>query len=146
MIISVMMITFVLHIYLTMKPLQNIIMELMMKVVMCMVALLPVLHIMMIIWNISALWNFFMKNISMKKRTSIYWSMIQATKTPLCSTKMLMRIPGHSWKIQSITSLRRKLMNHKILMVLLIVLSMAYRMEVVLILLMVLLNILFIRF
>ena len=32
----------------------------------------------------------------MKMRTSISWSMIQVTKTPLSPTKMLMRSHGHS--------------------------------------------------
>ena len=43
--------------------------------------------------------TFSLKNMSMKMRTSITWSMIQVMKTPLSPTKMLMRSPGHSWKI-----------------------------------------------
>ena len=61
MIISVMMITFVLQIYLRMKPLQKLIMKLMMKTLMCMMALLPVLHIMTKVWKVFFLLTFFSK-------------------------------------------------------------------------------------
>ena len=68
---------------------------------------------------------FFLKNMSMKMRTSITWIMIQVMKTPLCPTYMFKRSPRHSWKIQSM----RKIMKHKLWMVLLILLSMAYLKE-----------------
>ena len=88
---------------LRMKPLQNLIVKLMMKTIMYMMGLLRVLHIMMTVWKVYCLVTFSLKKMSMKMRTSITWSMIQVTKTPLSPTKMLMRSPGHSWKIQSMT-------------------------------------------
>ena len=48
-------------------------------------------------------YDLFLKKMSMKMRTSITWSMAQVTETPLSPTKILMRSPGHSWKIQSMT-------------------------------------------
>src|SRR5713101_6046945 len=81
-----------------MKPLQNLIVKLMMKTVIYMMGLLCVLLIMMTFWKVYYLVTFSLKKMSMKMRTSIAWSMIQVMKTPLSPIKMLMRSPGHSWK------------------------------------------------
>ena len=88
---------------LRMKPLKNLILKLMMKTIMYMMGLLCVLHIMMTVWKVHCLVTFSLKKMSMKMRTSITWSMIQVTNNLLSPTNMLMRSPGNSWKIHSMT-------------------------------------------
>ena len=119
----------------------------MIKSIMYMMALLPIVCITIIVWKVYYLVTFFLnKMIVIRMRTSIGWSMMWVMKNPLCLTKILMRILRHSWKIQSMTCPRRKIMNHNLLKVLLISPFMTYLMEGVLILLMVLLKILSMRF
>ena len=88
-------------------PFHDIITEaykkLMIRSVWCVMTLDLVLHIMMTVWKVYCLMTFFLKKMSMKMRTSITWSMTQVTKTPLSPTKILMRSPRNSWKIQYMT-------------------------------------------
>ena len=84
---------------LRMKPLQNLIVKLMMKTVIYMMGLLCVLHMMMTVWKVYCLVTFSLNKMSMKMRTSIAWSMIQVMKTPLSLIKMLIGILAKMFSI-----------------------------------------------